>query len=61
MIGTKMDPSYDDKFIRRLEEHNVTLKVNNKPCSGCVSSTILVTETTYMTLFPSTSIVILST
>lgn len=25
-----MDPSYDDKFIRRLEEHNVTLKVNKK-------------------------------
>lgn len=49
MIGTKMDPSYDDKFIRRLEEHNVTVKVNNKPCSGCVSSTTLVTETTYMT------------
>lgn len=49
MIGTKMHPSYDNKFIRRLEEHNVTLKANNKPCSGCVSSTILVTKTTYMT------------
>lgn len=35
-----MDASYDDKFIRSLDEDNLTLKVNYKPCSGCVSNTI---------------------